>query len=123
MKITFQTNLKLVSLNQELLDRLRGAYIAQLCQNDKSDTDDFKKGFKYSPAAELKFGFYGEHWNGKPNKYIEQDTIDELRKKFDVTQEQYDTFYGFKGAVRVEILSMMLAECVRRNILKCDEVN
>lgn len=104
----------------ELADKVRAGYIMELMEKNNPkessfsmfmsspDTKSICEAFKYEAYAIRKYGYYGELWDGKPTKYVDDTIIAETCDKYHVAKSEYDGFFGLDTDARLDVLSNAL---------------
>lgn len=95
-------------MNRDAVRYAKLNYMRRCLCNDQSELEFDDKFRKYKREAVEKYGKYNERWDGKPNADITQANINTLRKRYWVSDEDYQYFYSREEHYRMLMIKAML---------------
>ena len=104
-------NKNLLDLNLCIVKVLKHSYVyLNVLRNPEPNValQTYRLCFK----ADNLYGVNGELWDGKPNEYITEETIEAARSDYKISKDEYDYFYSLSPEERIDAIGEMLGKLI-----------
>lgn len=107
-------NYYLPIINSNVMQIIKENYKKEYLPKQLDEMDYPSAAYLFDYEFHQEFGFYGELWDGKPNKYITELEIEQLLEKFQVSRNSYLALYHLTGKARVKALAELFSEALTK---------